>query len=337
MALVSILLPSVILKRLNEPNWFCQSRNFRILWYALRINVFKVLPTYLVRSQQYIIVNYSDFTLVGETLLSASFPLVQLLPGEYTTETVPQLLHILQSSPAGNLSQSPGYTLSSFNPIPFNISLEEGYAIYSYPLYYGEASFSPLPPTQMNTSFPLPAGSLVLSQNVWMALTSGSNNNSIIIWQAVPDVSQLPSAVSQSLALVDIQSFACSPACSGSAVCSTSGKCNCTLGFTGSACEMCSDGFFGPTCQPCASQCQTCDDGILGTGQCLVPQITDAPATCNCVNGQCGIGGACACNAGWIDNANGTACAQCAPGFFLTSGGDCLGKVWNVSFFYSSF
>ena len=270
--------------------------------------------------------DYSDVLLVGETLVSKS-SLVQLLPGEYSTKSNAQLVQILESTVAGNLSQSPGFNLSSFNPLPLNISLQAGYVIYSNPLYAGIATFSPLPSTQMNTSLPLPASSLLLSNKVWMALTSGSNNNSIIFWEAVPDVSQLPSAASQSLAIVDIQSYACSPACSGSAVCLTSRKCNCPPGFTGSSCEVCAKGFFGPTCQPCPSQCKTCDDSISGSGQCLVPLLINAPETCNCVNGQCGTDGACACNTGWIQDDNGKACAQCAPGFYLTSAGDCLGKI----------
>ena len=240
-------------------------------------------------------------------------------------------MQILQSTTAGNLSQSPGFNVSSFNPLPFNISLQAGLVIYSNSLYAGQATFSPLPSTLMNTSLPLPASSLALSNNVWMALTSGSNNNSIIFWHAVPDVSQLPSAASQSLSLVDIQSSACSPPCSGAAVCSTSAKCDCPPGFNGSSCETCADGFFGPTCQPCPSQCQTCDQGISGSGQCLAPLVSNAPATCHCLNGQCGTDGTCACTTGWINDANGTQCAKCAPGFFLTSSGDCLGK-FSMSF-----
>ena len=279
-----------------------------------------------MRSQLDSIVGYSDFTLVGETILTEGVPLVHLLPGDYTSTTNPQLLQILQSTTAGNLTQSPGFNLSSFNPLPLNISLQAGLVFYSDSLYAGQATFSPLPSTQMNTSLPLPASSVALSNNVWMALTSGSSNMSIIFWHAVPDVSQLPSAASQSLALVDIQSSACSPPCSGSAVCSTFEKCVCPPGFNGSSCETCANGFFGPTCQPCPEQCQTCDQGISGSGQCLVPLVSNAPTTCNCLNGQCGVNGTCACNVGWVNDANGTACAQCASGFFLTSTGDCLGK-----------
>ena len=273
------------------------------------------------------ILNYPDFKLVGETLLSENFLLVHLLPGVYTTKADAQLVDILQSSNAGNFSLSPGFNLSSFNSLPLNISLQAGLVIYSNPLYAGQATFSPLPSTSINTSLPLPASSLALSDNVWIALTSGSNNNNIIFWDAVPDVSQLPSAASESLALVDIQSFACSPPCSGSAICSTSAICVCSPGFTGPSCEACADGFFGPTCQPCPSNCKSCDQGISGSGQCLTPSISNVPATCNCLNGQCGTDGKCACNTGWIDDANGTACAKCSPGFFLTSTGDCLGKI----------
>ena len=253
---------------------------------------------------------------------------MQLLPGQYTSTTTPQLLHIILTSSSATLSLSPGFNSSSVNPLPLNIALQPGIAIYSDALFAGQAAFSDLPSTPINSSIPLPASSLALSKNVWIALTSGSTR--FIFWDSVPDVSQLPSAISLPLALVDIQSSACSPPCSGSTVCSASATCDCPPGFTGSACESCADGFFGPTCQPCPSQCQSCDQGTSGSGRCIAPIVGNAPATCNCLNGQCGTDGRCACNPGWTKAANGTACAQCAPGFFLTSTGDCKSKIYHL-------
>jgi len=198
--------------------------------------------------------------------------------------------------------------------------------IYASPLYSGQPSFLPLPSSPIvNSSTPLAANSLALSTNVWAAVTSGSNKDRIVIWDAVPNISQLPAGASQSLSLLDVQSSACSPPCSGSGVCSTSGTCSCPTGFTGSSCETCAEGFFGPTCQPCPQGCGSCDQGISGSGRCLTPVVTNAPSTCNCLNGQCGTNGQCTCNPGWIKADNGTECAKCAPGFFLTSTGDCQG------------
>lgn len=253
---------------------------------------------------------------------------MHLLPGQYTSTTNPQLLHNLLTSSSATLSSSPGFNSSSVSSLPLNIALQPGLVIYSNPAYAGQAAFSQLPSAPLlNSSIPLPASSLALSNNVWAAITSGSANNHIIFWDAIPDVSQLPSEASHSLSLVNIQSSACSPPCSGSGVCSASGTCSCPTGFTGSSCEACAEGFFGSTCQPCPSGCKTCDQGISGSGRCLAPLVSNAPGTCHCLNGQCGSNGQCACNPGWTNAANGTACAQCAPGFFLTSTGDCQGQI----------
>ena len=276
------------------------------------------------------------FTLVGATLSAQGATSVHLLPGQYTSTTNPQLLHNILTSSSATLSPSPGFNLSTVSPLPLNIALQPGLAIYSNPSYSGKAAFSQLPQAPLiNSSIPLPASSLALSDNIWVAVTSGSSNSRVIFWDAIPDVSQLPPEASQSLALTDIQSSLCSPPCSGSGICSASGTCSCPTGFTGSSCETCAQGFFGPTCQPCPSGCQNCDQGISGSGLCLVPLVENAPSTCNCLNGQCGSNGQCACNPGWINAANGTACAQCAPGFFLSSTGDCQGKILCIpSFFF---
>ena len=159
---------------------------------------------------------------------------------------------------------------------------------------------------------------MAMSDNLWVAVTSGSNR--IILWDSVPDMSQLPGI--SSLSLSAIQSNACSPQCSGAGVCSTSGKCTCPPGFNGTSCELCAQGFFGPSCQACPAGCTTCDDGISGSGRCLSSTVANSTA-CNCLNGVCGANGQCTCNAGWTTASNGTQCATCAPGFFLDGNGDC--------------
>ena len=275
------------------------------------------------------------FTLVGATLSAKGAPSVHLLPGQYTSTTNPQLLHNILTSSSATLSTSPGFNSSTVSPLPLDVALQPGLVIYSNPFYAGQAAFSQLPSAPLiNSSIPLPASSLALSNNIWVAVTSGSSNSRIIFWNAIPDVSQLPPEASKSLAVTNIQSSLCSPPCSGSGICSASGTCSCPTGFTGSSCETCAQGFFGPTCQPCPSECQTCDQGISGSGRCLVPKVENAPSTCNCLNGLCGSNGQCTCNTGWVNAANGTACAQCAPGFFLSSTGDCQGKILYLSSFF---
>ena len=90
----------------------------------------------------------------------------------------------------------------------------------------------------------------------------------------------------------------------------------------------------------------------------MAPLVANAPATCNCLNGIChGAANAtanvsanttanattnattnatCTCNPGWTKAANGTACARCAPGFYLTSTGDCQSKIYYLYFFLPS-
>jgi len=247
-----------------------------------------------------------------------------LLPGQYTSTTNPQLLHNLLTSPSSTLVGSAGFRSASLSALPLNLQLEPGVAVYSQSLYSGQALFAKLPESPVsNTSIPLSANSIAIAPNVWIAVSN--NNNRLILWDSVPDTSQLPSR--GSLSLLDIQSSTCSPPCSGSSICSTSGTCTCPTGFSGSACESCADSFFGPTCAPCPAGCPNCDQGMSGTGRCLTPikDIDSLPSKCNCLNGVCGTGGQCTCNSGWTAGNNGTACAKCAPGFFLSKTGDCQG------------
>ncbi len=210
--------------------------------------------------------------------------------------------------------------------------MDPGLAIYAQQNYSGQAAFSNLPSTpSVNTSFPLTALSLALSSNTWAAVSFDSSNSRIVLWDSVPDVTQLPSSPS-SLTLLDLRSAACSPACSSSAACSPQGVCLCPQGFTGTYCEQCATGFFGPQCKPCSGQgagCNQCDDGMSGTGACL--QFTNSTQSsvtqCNCVNGICGSNGECSCVPGWTTSSSGQACASCASGFYATSTGECQGEV----------
>ncbi|KAF9036834.1 insulin-like growth factor binding protein [Panaeolus papilionaceus] len=262
---------------------------------------------------------------IGAKLSTPGGPVaLHLLPGQYTSTTNPQLLHNMLTSSSASLTKSAGFDSASLSSLPLNLDLDPGLATYSNSRYSGQAAFTALPETLINSTSPLAASSFVLSTNVWAAISAGSNNERVVFWDAVPDVSQLPPSVAQSLTLVDLQSASCSPACAGNSVCSSSGTCTCPTGFTGSSCETCAEGFFGPDCQPCPDDCPECDQGLTGSGRCLTaPVPTSAPSNCNCLNGQCGNNGQCVCNVGWTTGTNGTACASCEPGFFLSSTGDC--------------
>ena len=154
-----------------------------------------------------------------------------------------------------------------------------------------------------------------------------SGTDRVVFWSSIPNVAQLPTSVATGpLAILDIQSSSCSPACSGNGVCSANGTCTCPTGFTGSSCESCAAGFFGPKCQSCPSNCAKCDKGITGTGVCLTPTITNPPSSCNCLNGVYGSNGQCTCNPSWT---TGTSCLACSTGFFQTDDGNCKG--WFLS------
>ena len=250
---------------------------------------------------------------------------IRLLPGRYTTTTDPELLHSLLTNKDATLKAlSQGFTNNGTVSLPLDVVLQPGMAIYSQSMYSGDEQFAPLPTSPVgNSSTPITSQSFALSSNVWLSLQSGSDR--VILWSSVPDVSQLPVSVATgALAILDIQSSSCSPACSGNGVCSASGTCTCPTGFTGSACESCAEGFFGPQCQPCPSNCNKCDQGITGTGVCLTPAVANLPSTCNCVNGVCS-NGQCTCNPGWTTGTNGTSCSACSKGFYQTTDGNCQG------------
>ena len=267
--------------------------------------------------------------LVGSTLsASGESTSVLLLPGQYTSSTNPQLLHNLLTSSSATLSPSAGFANSSSKSsvsLPLTVQLQPGIAVYPQAFYSGQGSYTSLPTSPITNTSTLDASSLALSGNVWAEVSAGTNNR-VILWDSVPDVSQLPQSASGSLSLLSLQSTACSPPCSGNGVCSASGTCTCPTGFSGTSCESCASGYFGPTCNACPSGCTSCDDGITGTGRCLTPIVTNPPSSCNCINGECGTNGQCTCLSGWTSASNGTQCAACASGFFLDSSGNCEGE-----------
>ncbi len=283
---------------------------------------------------------------VGATLSNSALALpIHLLPGTYSITTSPQLLHDALTSPSTTLSATSGFSNASSISLPLNLALQSGLSVYSGSLYSGSPNFQILPNVPIaNTSARLSSKSFVLSSNVWIALNTGPSNDRIIVWDAIPDTSQLPSSSQGSLSLTDVQSSACNPTCSATGgTCSAAGKCQCLPGYTGVSCESCAPGFFGPNCQQCPSNCSQCDEGINGSGRCLKPTVANDPATCNCRSGTCGANGQCTCNPGFTTGNNGTACSKCATGFFQTSNGDCQGSslhtkmdiLFRLSFFLS--
>lgn len=288
------------------------SRIFQHNEYVLHLNFLKgcVLSSYVL-------------TVGAKLSFPGSSTPITLLPGVYETTTNPQLLHDALTSSSTSLISSPGFTNSTSISLPLNLALQAGASIYSGSLYSGQAAFSSLPTTPLiNSSTPIPAKALVLSSSVWIALKTGSTDR-VIVWDAIPDVGQLPQSDQGPLSLLDIQSSSCTPGCSASGVCTSSGTCQCSAGFTGVSCESCSSGFFGPKCQACPANCKTCDDGVNGSGRCLKPAVANDPTSCNCTNGVCGSNGQCTCSVGFTTGDNGTLCSKCSPGFFLTSSGDC--------------
>ncbi|TEB31330.1 hypothetical protein FA13DRAFT_1688046 [Coprinellus micaceus] len=264
---------------------------------------------------------FTNTTIGAKLSASGASQQLHLLPGQYTSTTNPQLLHDLLVSNSASLSSSAGFPSSA--SLPLDLVLQPGIAIYSEARYSGQDAFSNLPTSPVgNVTLPIAARSLALSENVWVAVSSSSGDGRTILWESVPDVTQI--SLAPSLNLLDVQSTTCSPACAGAGVCSAAGQCVCPSNFAGSSCESCAAGFFGPQCQTCPEGCDKCDEGISGSGRCLSSKVDDTdPRKCNCVNGVCNPDGSCSCNDAWVDKSDGTKCSGCAPGFFLTSTGDC--------------
>lgn len=263
---------------------------------------------------------------------------LRLLPGQYTQATDPQLLHSLLTSSSASLSSSPGFANTSTGPLslPLSLQVAPGLATYASANYSGTPAFISLPSTAnaSNITGVIAAGSLLPSTNTWAIVTASTNGNAarLVLWDAAPDIAQFPNSPGQ-LTLQSLQSASCSTPCSSGGICTAQGSCACLPGFTGSACEVCSPGFFGSNCTACPAGCDKCDDGIGGSGRCLKEEVQNEPASCNCLNGVCGSDGKCACNAGWTTSSNGTQCASCSGGFFLSGDGSCKGVSTTLQYF----
>jgi hypothetical protein len=281
------------------------------------------------------------FFVAGATLSAPDLNyIIQLLPGEYDdqSQSQPPRLHAALTDPSSTLSPSPGFQISSSTlTLPFTIALLSGVASYALPFYSGHSSFMSIPPTPNNSTYSLAAGSLIVSSNTLVVLRSGSKH--LVLSESIPDFGQLPSTISNPISAISIQSSACSSPCSGSGVCASSGTCSCLGGFSGTLCEACMPGHYGPSCSPCPQGCATCDDGIGETGQCLNANTSTPQGGCHCLHGVCNNQtGECTCLPGWENPGDNTtaACSVCSPGFYVDQDGNCRSALPPWSSFYMS-
>ena len=84
---------------------------------------------------------------------------------------------------------------------------------------------------------------------------------------------------------------------------SGSGECRCHARFTGTACELCAPGAFGPLCQGRLC-CPARPGPLTALARAPTPPFLSLPLACNCTSrGRCdeGLGGSgsCFCEEGW--------------------------------------
>ena len=195
------------------------------------------------------------------------------------------LLHDALPSQQASLSLSSRFSNSSVpstNPsLPFTVALMPGVLSYPQSLYRGQSTFTQLSAGPNRTTTTVPPGSFLVAPNTWAALTS--SNTRIIVRDLIPDLTQLPlSSVGGTLSLTDIQSMACSSRYASTGTYLASGQCSCVPGFTGSSRESRASGSPGPSCHPCPSGCATCNEGLTGSGKCLVVTVPSSVPSCPC-------------------------------------------------------
>ena len=193
--------------------------------------------------------------LVGAVLSSSSAAYL-LLPGQYTSSVQPASLSQSLTSATSSLTFTTGFsnsTTPTTPTLPLNVALLPGLLNYPAEPYTGDPTFIPVSQS-VNATFnatSINRGSIIVAANTVAAIESNNFGvkNRVVLWDTVPYISQLPDSMAGTLQVLSIQSATCSPACSSSAICSTAGTCICPAGFTGTSCEACADGFWGPQCK----------------------------------------------------------------------------------------
>lgn len=172
-----------------------------------------------------------------------------LLPGTYTS-TSPALTSNTSAAYFNRgmiITPSIGFASAGSESSSINVALLAGVTTYSNTLYQGAATYSPLLSinSTAGANSPSPAtgsvSSLLVSPNTFVILTSASSSH-LVIYNSLPDISQLPSNVIGSsggvgVAVGVVQSSTCVGGCSTGGVCGVEGKCVCKSGFVGASCS----------------------------------------------------------------------------------------------------
>lgn len=146
-----------------------------------------------------------------------------------------------QSAATVSTGFSASGSVDSSSSASYTVALQPGLTTYSSALYQGSSTQISPPQTASNSTasrFPQKVESLLLTSDT-LAIARFANDKStqMVLWDSLYDAGQLPSgAGSGGLDILQVQSRACSPACSSGGVCIADGTCACAPGFTGKTC-----------------------------------------------------------------------------------------------------
>jgi hypothetical protein len=170
-----------------------------------------------------------------------------LLPGSYSSTPSISSSNVLSTyfSPNMVLNTSIGFASTGSEASSINVVLLAGVISYSNTLYQGIPNYSPLSSINSTTSLSSTnssstPSSLLISSGAFVILSSPTSPHSVI-YDSIPDISQLPSNVIGSsgvgVTLRLVQSSMCVGGCSSGGICGSEGKCICSNGFTGDSCS----------------------------------------------------------------------------------------------------